>query len=149
VTTWAARYVNIRGRMMFSSSGMLATMGNSLPYSVGAAVAYPGRQVVCLSGDRGFTMLMGEMATLVKYQLPVKVIIIKNNSLGQIRWEQMVFERNPEYGCDLHPIDFARSNAEKAQGVVAAPGRCPLEQVQRWRHFPAWSGPSGPCLHYE
>ena len=56
---------------------------NGLPYSVGAAVAYPGRQVVAIVGDGGFTMLMGELATLVKYKLPVKVIIIKNNVLGQ------------------------------------------------------------------
>ena len=108
VTTWAARYIKMRGQMMFSSSGMLATMGNGLPYSVGAATAFPGRQVVCLCGDGGFTMLMGEMATLVKYQLPVKVIVFKNNTLGQIKWEQMVFEGNPEFGCDLHPIDFAK-----------------------------------------
>ncbi len=108
VTTWAARYVQMRDRMMFSSSGMLATMGNGLPYSVGAAVGHPGRQVVCLAGDGGFTMLMGEIATMVKYDLPVKVIIIKNNTLGQIKWEQMVFEGNPEYGCDLQSIDFAK-----------------------------------------
>ncbi len=107
VTTWAARYVTMRGDMMFSSSGMLATMANSLPYSVGAAVAYPGRQVVCFSGDGGFTMLMGELATMVKYKLPVKVIVIKNNVLGQIKWEQMVFEGNPQFGVELHPIDFA------------------------------------------
>ena len=54
-------------------------MANGLPYSIGAAVAYPGRQVVCIIGDGGFTMLMGEIATLVKYHLPVKVIVIKNN----------------------------------------------------------------------
>jgi pyruvate dehydrogenase (quinone) len=107
VTSWAARYVTMREKMLFSSSGMLATMANGLPYSVAAAVAYPGRQVVCLSGDGGFTMLMGEIATMVKYKLPVKVIVIKNNTLGQIKWEQMVFEGNPEYGCDLQPIDFA------------------------------------------
>src|SRR5262249_27527792 len=108
VTTWAARYLMMRERMMFSSSGMLSTMGNGRSYSVGAAVASPGRQVVCLAGDGGFTMLMGEVATLVKYKLPVKVVIIKNNTLGQIKWEQMVFEGNPEYGCDLPPIDFAK-----------------------------------------
>jgi pyruvate dehydrogenase (quinone) len=107
VTSWAARYIHMRGNMMFSSSGLLATMANGLPYAVGAAVAYPGRQVVCLSGDGGFTMLMGEIATMVKYQLPVKVIVIKNNTLGQIRWEQMVFEGNPQFGVDLQPIDFA------------------------------------------
>ena len=52
-------------------------------------------------------MLMAEFATAVKYELPIKVVIIKNNSLGQIKWEQMVFLGNPEYGCELHPIDFA------------------------------------------
>jgi len=107
VTTWAARYIDIREDMLFSASGLLASMGNGLPYAVGAAIAYPGRQVVCLSGDGGFTMLMGEMATVVKYKLPIKIIIIKNNALGQIKWEQMVMEGNPEFGCELQPIDFA------------------------------------------
>jgi pyruvate dehydrogenase (quinone) len=53
------------------------------------------------------TMLMGEIATLVKYKLPVKVIVIKNNVLGEIKWEQMVMEGNPEFGVQLQPIDFA------------------------------------------
>ena len=52
-------------------------------------------------------MLMGEFATAVKYELPIKVVVIKNNTLGQIKWEQMVFLGNPEYGCELQPIDFA------------------------------------------
>ena len=108
IATWAARYLDIGGDMKFSLSGTLATMANGLPYSIGAAVAYPGRQIVCIVGDGGFTMLMGEMATLVKYKLPVKVIIIKNNALGQIKWEQMVLDANPEFGVDLQPIDFAR-----------------------------------------
>jgi pyruvate dehydrogenase (quinone) len=107
VTTWAARHVEVKDRMMFSASGTLATMANGLPYSIGAAVANPGRQVVCLAGDGGFTMLMGEMATLKKYDLPVKVIVIKNNTLGQIKWEQIVLEGNPQFGVDLEPIDFA------------------------------------------
>ncbi len=107
IATWAARYIDIRGDMKFSLSGTLATMANGLPYSIGAAVAYPGRQVVCVVGDGGFTMLMGEVATLVKYKLPVKVIIIKNNALGQIKWEQMVLDANPEFGVELQPIDFA------------------------------------------
>jgi pyruvate dehydrogenase (quinone) len=108
VTTWAARYLTMRGDRMFSASGMLATMGNGLPYAVAAAVAYPGRPVVALCGDGGFTMTMMELATVAKYKLPVKVFIIKNNTLGQIKWEQIVFEGNPEFGCDLHPIDFAK-----------------------------------------
>ncbi|MGC1485993.1 MAG: thiamine pyrophosphate-dependent enzyme [Candidatus Acidiferrum sp.] len=107
IATWSARYIEMRGQMKFSLSGSLATMANGLPYSIGAAVAFPGRQVVCIVGDGGLTMLMGEIATLVKYKLPVKVIVIKNNVLGQIKWEQMVMEGNPEFGVELQPIDFA------------------------------------------
>ena len=94
--------------MQFSLSGSLATMANGLPYSIGAAVAYPGRQVVCVVGDGGLTMLMGEIATLVKYKLRSRVIVIKNNVLGQIKWEQMILEGNPEFGVELEPIDFAK-----------------------------------------
>jgi pyruvate dehydrogenase (quinone) len=107
IATWTARHVDIRGTMQFSLSGSLATMANGLPYSIGAAVAYPGRQVVCVVGDGGLTMLMGEIATLVKYKLQVTVIVIKNNVLGQIKWEQMILEGNPEFGVELEPIDFA------------------------------------------
>ncbi len=107
ITTWAARYLKIRGRMKFSCSGNLATMACSLPYAMAAALAYPDRQVICFVGDGGFTMLMGEMATLIKYGLNVKIVVIKNNVLGQIKWEQMVFLGHPEYACELQPIDFA------------------------------------------
>jgi pyruvate dehydrogenase (quinone) len=108
ITTWAARYIEMRGTMKFSLSGSLATMANGLPYSIGAAVAFPGRQVVCVVGDGGLTMLMGELATLAKYKLPVKVIVIKNNVLGQIKWEQVVLDANPKFGVELQPIDFAK-----------------------------------------
>lgn len=108
IATWTARQIEMRGSMQFSLSGSLATMANGLPYSIGAAAAYPGRQVVCVVGDGGLTMLMGELATLVKYKLPVKVIVVKNNVLGQIKWEQMILEGNPEFGVELQPIDFAK-----------------------------------------
>jgi pyruvate dehydrogenase (quinone) len=107
VTTWAARHLEMRGSRQFSVSGLLATMACGLPYAVGAAVAYPTRQVVAVCGDGGFTMLMGEIATMVKYNLPVKVMVIKNNVLGEIKWEQMVLEGNPQFGVELQPIDFA------------------------------------------
>ena len=92
---------------MYSLSGTLASMANGLPYAMAAQLAYPGRQVVAFVGDGGFSMLMAEFATCVRYRLPVKVIIVKNNTLGMIKWEQMVFLGNPEFGCDLQPIDFA------------------------------------------
>ncbi|HSL03227.1 MAG TPA: thiamine pyrophosphate-dependent enzyme [Nitrospiraceae bacterium] len=116
VTTWAARHIHIKGEMQFSASGTLASMGNGLPYSIGAAVAHPGRQVVCITGDGGLTMLMGELATLAKYNLPVKVMIMKNNVLGMIKWEQIAFEGTPQYGVQLHPIDFEA--VAKACGVA-------------------------------
>jgi pyruvate dehydrogenase (quinone) len=119
VTTWAARHLMIRGDMQFSASGTLASMANGLPYSIGASIAYPGRQVVCFTGDGGFTMLMGELATMVKYNLPVKIIIIKNNVLGMIKWEQIAMEGNPQYGVQLQPIDFAAfANACGAAGYT-------------------------------
>lgn len=80
IATWAARYINIREGQMFSLSGTLATMANGFPYSIGAQIAHPDRQVVAIVGDGAFTMLMGELATCVKYKLPVKVIVFKNNT---------------------------------------------------------------------
>jgi pyruvate dehydrogenase (quinone)/pyruvate oxidase len=107
ITTWWARHIPAKRGQMFSVSGTLASMACGLPYAIAAQVAYPDRQSVAMVGDGGFTMLMGEFVTAVKYQLPVKIIVIKNNTLGQIKWEQMVFLGNPEFGCELHPIDFA------------------------------------------
>lgn len=108
ITTWAARHIKIRRGMSFSCSGNLATMAPGMPYANGAQVAFPDRQVVAFVGDGGFTMLMMEFVTAVKHKLPIKVIIIKNNTLGQIKWEQMVFLGNPEYGVELQPIDFVQ-----------------------------------------
>ena len=106
-TTWIARNFRLKRDQMFSCSGNLATMAPGLPYAVGAQVAFPDRQVIAFVGDGGFTMLMGEMITAVKYHLPIKVVIIKNNLLGQIKWEQIVFLGNPQYVVDLEPADFA------------------------------------------
>jgi pyruvate dehydrogenase (quinone) len=107
ISTWFARHLPAKRGQKYSLSGNLASMANGLPYAIAAQIAYPERQCVAFVGDGGFTMLMGEFATAVKYKLPIKVIVIKNNTLGQIKWEQIVFLGNPEYGCDLNPIDFA------------------------------------------
>jgi len=107
IATWWARQIPVRRGQMHSLSGTLASMANGLPYAIAAQIAYPERQCVAFMGDGGFSMLMAEFATAVKYELPIKVVIVKNNTLGQIKWEQMVFLGNPEYGVKLHPIDFA------------------------------------------
>lgn len=107
-TSWAARHIIIRKGMKFSVSGTLASMACGLPYAIAAQIAFPERQCVAFVGDGGFTMLMGEFATAVQYNLPIKIIVIKNNTLGMIRWEQMGFLGNPEFGVEFSPIDFAR-----------------------------------------
>lgn len=107
IATWWARQVPVKRGQMHTLSGTLATMAPGLPYTIAAQVAYPNRQCVAFVGDGGFSMLMADFVTAVKYKLPIKVVIIKNNTLGQIKWEQMVFLGNPEFGVDLHPIDFA------------------------------------------
>jgi hypothetical protein len=83
--------------------------------AIAAQVAHPGRQCVAFVGGGGLSMLMAEFATCVKYRLPVKAVIVENNTLGQIKWEQMVFLGNPEYGCELHPIDLVK-HAETCGG---------------------------------
>jgi pyruvate dehydrogenase (quinone) len=107
IATWWARHIPAKRGQIHSISGNLATMACGLPYTIASQVAYPDRLCVGFVGDGGFTMLMGEFVTAVKYKLPIKIVIVKNNSLGQIRWEQMVFLGNPEFGCDLAPINFA------------------------------------------
>ncbi len=126
IATWYARQIKARRGQKYSLSGTLATMANGLPYSLAAQVAYPDRQCVAFVGDGGFSMLMADFATAVKYKLPIKVIVIKNNVLGQIRWEQMVLLGNPEYGVELQPIDFAmHARACGGMGLtVTEPGTC-------------------------
>jgi pyruvate dehydrogenase (quinone) len=119
IATWFARQIKVKRGQMHSLSGTLASMANGLPYAIAAQVAHPDRQVVAFVGDGGFSMLMAEFANCVMYKLPIKVVIVKNNSLGMIKWEQMVFLGNPEYGCDLQPIDFALyAKACGAQGFT-------------------------------
>jgi pyruvate dehydrogenase (quinone)/pyruvate oxidase len=108
ITTWWARHILAKRGQMYSCSGTLATMACGLPYTSAAQIAYPGRQCVAFVGDGGFSMLMAELVTAVKYKLPIIVVVVKNNTLGQIKWEQMVFLGNPEYGVDLAPIDFVK-----------------------------------------
>jgi pyruvate dehydrogenase (quinone)/pyruvate oxidase len=141
-TSWFARYLEIRPGMKASGSGNLATMASGFPYAIGAQVAFPDRRAVAFVGDGGFTMLMGEMLTAVKYKLPLVVVMIRNDYLAQIRWEQMVFVGNPEYGVSLHnPRSFADWAINcGAQGIhVTEPGQ--LEPAFR-QAFAKTDGPT-------
>ena len=107
VTTWAAR-MKLRRGQQFSFSGTNCSMAAALPYAIGAQAAFPHRQVIAFTGDGSLTMMLGDLATLVQEKLPVKLIVLKNNTLGLIKWEQMVFIGNPEYGVDFAPVDFVK-----------------------------------------
>jgi len=107
IATWWARHIPVKKGQIHSLSGNLASMANGLPYTLAAQIAFPERQCVAFVGDGGFSMLMADFATAVKYKLPIKIVVVNNGTLGQIKWEQMVFLGNPEYGVDLQPIDFA------------------------------------------
>jgi pyruvate dehydrogenase (quinone)/pyruvate oxidase len=107
VTTWIARW-KLQKQQQFSFSGTMCSMMAALPYAIGAQSAYPDRQVIAYTGDGSLTMMMGELATLAQENLPVKVIVNKNNTLGLIKWEQQIFLGNPEYGCDFRDVDFVK-----------------------------------------
>ncbi|MDB5693584.1 MAG: Pyruvate oxidase [Alphaproteobacteria bacterium] len=144
-TAWTARYVELRGEQRFSCSGTLATMAGGLPYAIGAAAAWPGRQIVAVVGDGGLSMLMGDLVTLRKYAFDVKLVVLKNDMLGMIEWEQMAELGNPSFGVALEPIDFvavARGCgvagiriedpglcADQLRDALAAPGPCLIEAV--------------------
>jgi pyruvate dehydrogenase (quinone) len=106
-TVFTARHWQIRPAQKLAVSGNLATMAPGLPYAMAAQIAYPGRQCVAMVGDGGFTMLMGEMVTAVRYNLPIKVVVFKNNSLSMDYYEQEALG-NPTYGADLTAIDFVK-----------------------------------------
>jgi pyruvate dehydrogenase (quinone)/pyruvate decarboxylase len=105
-THFAARILQLRENQRLTGTGLLATMGPGLSYAIAAQLAFPQRQSVAIVGDGGFAQLMAEFATAVKYQLPVKVLVLSNRSLAEVRFEQEELG-NPSFGCDLSPIDFA------------------------------------------
>jgi len=139
-TGLTAQYVQIGEHQAFGVSGTLACMGAGLPYAIAAALAFPGRPVVAIVGDGGLSMSMAELATCARYNLPVKIVVLNNGTLGQIKWEQMMFLGNPEFGCDLAPIDFAR--AAEAMGVHGVRIENPEDCADALDDILGWSGPA-------
>jgi len=140
ITSWWARHIPVKRGQMHSVSGNLASMACALPYCLAAQIAYPDRQCIAFVGDGGFSMLMADFATAVKYQLPIKVVVIKNGVLGQIKWEQMVFLGNPEYGVELQPIDFAA--IARACGGIGFTVEDPEDCGRQIEEFLNCSGPA-------
>lgn len=108
-TEMAARHIDLRDGGAFGVSGALASMASGLPYAIAAGIAFQGRPIGAVVGDGGFAMQLGEFSTAVRYGIDLKVLVLKNNMLNQIAWEQMMFLGNPQFGCELQPIDFAKA----------------------------------------
>jgi pyruvate dehydrogenase (quinone)/pyruvate oxidase len=139
VTTWSARQIKVRRGQSYSFSGTNCSMAAGLPYAIGAQVAFPDRQVVVFTGDGSLTMQLGDVLTAVQHRLPIKIVVTKNNTLGLIKWEQMVFLGNPEYGVNFAPMDFVKfAEACGARGVhIEDPATC----HDQMREAPALDGP--------
>src|SRR4029077_15744254 len=115
-TIWAARYLTMNGRRRLLGSFNHGSMANALPQAIGAQVSYPGRQVISMSGDGGFAMLMGDLLTLRQHELPVKIVVFRNNFLAFVELE-MKAAGILDFGTDLYNPDFTKI-AEGA-GLIA------------------------------
>ena len=111
---WAARYITPNGRRRVIGSFRHGSMANALPHAIGAQLAYPGRQVISMSGDGGLGMLLGELLTVAMHELPVKIITFNNSSLGMVRLEMLV-DGLPDSQTDNGSFDYAA--IAKAVGI--------------------------------
>ena len=103
---WFGRNFVMKSTQKMVMSGYLASMGTGLPGAIAAQLAYQDRQAICITGDGGFSMVMGDFLTAVKYDLPVKVFLFNNKQLGMIMQEQKI-ENYPNWQTDLYNCDFA------------------------------------------
>src|ERR1700747_924309 len=106
-TIWAARYLTMNGKRRILGSFTHGSMANALPQAIGAQVSYPGRQVISMSGDGGFAMLMGDILTLRQHKLPIKIVVFRNNSLAFVELELKAAGVLGS-GTDLHNPDFKK-----------------------------------------
>ena len=125
-TVWAARYLTMNGRRRLLGSFNHGSMANALPQAIGAQVSHPGRQVISLSGDGGLAMLMGDLLSLRQLQLPVKVVVFRNDALAFVELE-MKAAGLLDFATDLHNPNFAKM--AEAAGLLGLTAETP-EQVR-------------------
>ena len=113
---WAARYIRPNGRRRVIGSFLHGSMANAMPHAIGAASARPERQVIAMAGDGGLSMLLGELVTIKHYDLPVKIVLFDNATLGMVRLEMLV-DGLPSYGTDSPTVDYAA--VARAIGIPA------------------------------
>lgn len=136
---WAARYIHPNGRRRVIGSFLHGSMANALPHAIGVAASQPGRQVIAMAGDGGLSMLMGELITLVHYNLPVKIVLFNNATLGMVRLEMLV-DGLPSYATDSPEIDYAA--VARAVGIPSVRVEDPGDVEEALRTALAAPGPA-------
>ena len=136
---WGSRYINATGKRKMIGSFNHGSMANAMPQAIGAALAMPGRQVIALCGDGGLSMLLGDLATITQYKLPVKVIVFNNRSLGMVKLEMEVAGL-PDWQTDMYNPDFAM--VAQAMGIKGITVTDPEETKQALREALMFNGPA-------
>ena len=124
---WGARYLHMKAGRRILASFSHGSMANAMPQAIGAKVGSPDRQVIALCGDGGFSMLMGELLTAAGLDIPVKLMVFNNSTLGMVRAEMMVVGYEP-WGTDVKNPDF---------GALATAAGIHGERVENARRHPA------------
>jgi pyruvate dehydrogenase (quinone) len=135
---WGARYINATGKREMLGSFNHGSMANAMPQAIGAALAQPGRQVIAMCGDGGISMLLGDLATITQYKLPVKVIVFNNRSLGMVKLEMQVAGL-PDWQTDMVNPDFAL--VAQAMGIKGMTVTDPSQVKQALKQALDFDGP--------
>jgi pyruvate dehydrogenase (quinone) len=136
---WTARYINPLGTRRLIGSYLHGSMANALPHAIGAQLAYPGRQVISVSGDGGLSMLLGELITVAAHRLPLNVVVFNNSTLGMVKLEMLV-DGLPDFGVDVPETNYAA--VAKALGFHAVRVSDPSLIEEAYREAFAYPGPS-------
>jgi len=136
---WSARHIKAAKDRRIIGSFNHGSMANALPQAIGAQCAYPGRQVISMSGDGGLAMLMGDLLTLTQYNLPIKVLVFDNGALGMVKLE-METAGMPDYQTDLKNPNFAK--VAEAMGMMGVRIENPVDLTSGLKKALQHSGPA-------
>jgi len=132
---WSARYIRANGKRDIIGSLIHGSMANAMPQAIGAALACPNREVVAMCGDGGISMLLGDLATIKQYNLPIRVIVFNNRSLGMVKLEMEVMGL-PDFEVDMQDPDFALvAEAMGIRGItIDDPDRLEVDLEKAFAH---------------
>jgi pyruvate dehydrogenase (quinone) len=136
---WGARYINATGKRKMLGSFNHGSMANAMPHAIGAALACPDRQVIAFCGDGGLSMLLGDLATITQYKLPIKIVVFNNRSLGMVKLEMEVAGL-PDWQTDMVNPDFAL--VAQAMGMKGITIKDPDDVKQGIREALQFKGPA-------